>query len=88
VGLHVGSGSAEERLRALDGKTLGDVDPLAPAVVTPAGVALGVLVREDAADRLHHRGTRVVLGGDELDLLDLTAPLALDGRVDLRVFAL
>src|SRR5260370_25533715 len=31
---------------------------------------------------------RVVLGGDELDLLDLPFALALDGRVDLGVDAL
>ena len=87
VRLDVGVRGAEERLRALDCERLGDVDPLAAAVVATTRIALRVLVREDAADGLEHRGAGVVLGGDELDLLDLAAPLALDRRVQLRIGA-
>src|SRR5207302_7796633 len=88
VRLHVRVRRTEERLRALDRERLGDVDPLAPAVVATAGIALRVLVREDTARRLHDGGARVVLGGDELDLLDLPAPLALDGVIDLGIHPL
>src|SRR5258705_8035915 len=86
--LHVDRSRAEERFGAFDRERLGDVAPPAAAVVAPTRVPLGVLVREHAADGLHHRGARVVLGGDELDLLDLPATFALDGRVQLWIFAL
>ena len=88
MGLHVDRGRAEQRLGALDRERLGNVDPLAATVIATARVALRVLVREHAADRFHHRGARVVLGGDELDLLDLSPPLAFDRRVQLGIFAL
>src|SRR5438445_123427 len=76
VRLDVRVGRAEERLRAVDRELLGDVDPLAASVIAATGVALGVFVREDAAHRLHHRRTRVVLRRDELDLLDLATAFA------------
>ena len=85
VRLHVRVRGSEQRLRALDRERFRDVDPLAAAVVTPPGIALGVLVGEDAADGLHHGGAGVVLRRDELDLLDLPASLAFDGGIDLRV---
>src|SRR6185436_16712042 len=67
---------------------LGNVDPFASAVVALPRIPLGVLVGEHAAHGLHDGGARVVLGGDELDLLDLASPLALDRRVDLWIVAL
>ena len=42
------------------------VDDLAAAVVAPAGIALGVLVRQRAAERGEHRGAGEVLAGDQL----------------------
>ena len=76
VGLDVDVlGAREERQRALLGERLGDVHVLAAAVVALARQALGVLVREPRALGLHHRGERVVLAGDELDLVAL--PVAL-----------
>ena len=48
VGLHVRVLGAEQLLRPVDRELLGDVDELAPAVVAPAGVALGVLVRSSS----------------------------------------
>jgi len=68
---------AEERFRAVDGRLLDLVDDLAAAVVALAGIALSVLVRRDASNRLEDARPREVLGGDELDLatlpLELTA---------------
>src|SRR5438105_7702903 len=87
VRLHVRVLRAEERLRALDGEGLGDVDPLAAAVVALARIALGVLVREDAAHGVQDRLAGVVLRRDELDLLHLTASLVLDRLEDLGVDA-
>ena len=60
--------------RTVDRELLDLVDDLAAAVVAPAGIALGVLVRRHRPDRLEHRRPREVLRGDQLDL----APLALE----------
>ncbi len=76
---------AEERLRAVDRELLDLVDDLAPAVVAPPRIALRVLVRRDAADRLEHRRPREVLGRDELDLAALPLELALEQRGHLGI---
>src|SRR3712207_3859554 len=78
---------AEELLGAPDGQPLNLVDTLAAAVVAPAGVALGVLVGQHRADRGQHRGTGVVLRGDQLDFVDLPPLLALDRHRHLGVVA-
>ena len=71
VRLHVGVLGAEELLRPIDGQLLDDVDVLAAAVVAPAGIALGILVRQHAAGRLHHGGAGVVLAGDHFQAVVL-----------------
>jgi hypothetical protein len=73
--------------RQLDRERLGDVDELAAAVVAPAGIAFGVLVRHHRALRLEHGAGDDVLRGDELDLLALTTELELDRAGDLRIGA-
>ena len=88
VRLHVGVCGSKKGLRALDGERFRDVDPFTPAVVAAARIPLGIFVREYAADGLHDRGAGVILGSDELDLLDLTAPLVLDRGIDLGINAL
>ena len=55
VRLHVGVLGAEQRLDPVDRQLLDDVDVLAAAVVAAARVALGVLVGQHRALRLHHR---------------------------------
>ncbi len=85
VRLHVGESGAEQRLDPLDGESLDDVDVLAAAVVPPAGVALGVLVGQHAALRLHRRDGREVLRRDHLQRVLLAAQLALHVLGDLRV---
>ena len=87
MGLDVGKGATEEALGALDGQPLDHVDVLAAAVVTPSGIALGILVGHHAALGEQHRGTDDVLRGDELDLLPLALDLAANGGVDLGVGA-
>ncbi|MNR44209.1 hypothetical protein D3C85_1629200 [compost metagenome] len=64
-------------LGAVDGQLLGDIDVLAAAVVALAGIALGVLVGQLAALRLHHARAGVVLGGDQLDVVFLALRLGL-----------
>src|SRR5690606_13715916 len=86
VGLDVGVLAAEELLRPLDGEALHLVHHLAAAVVAAAGIALGVLVGEDAAHRLEHRPRDEVFAGDQLEPLRLALGLLRDqggdGRVD------
>ena len=88
VGLDIGEVGAEQGLGAVDGQLLGDIDVLATAVITLAGIALGVLVGEHRTLGLHHPGAGVVLRGDELDVLFLAAFLVLDRRPELVVIAL
>src|SRR5262249_30632691 len=51
-------------------------DDLAAAVVAPARVALGILVRGHAADGFEDARPREVLRGDQLDLIPLPLELA------------
>ena len=76
---------AEQRLGAVDRELLGDVDPLAAAVVALAGQALGVLVGEDRAGRLEDRARHEVLGGDHLERVLLALELVLQRIRDLGV---
>ena len=96
VGGHVGLGArvrldvdvlgAGEQLQGpVAGEVLGDVDELAAAVIALAGQALGVLVRQPAALGLHDGGRRVVLRGDQLDLVVLAVALALHRGPQLGV---
>ena len=85
VGLHVGEVGAEKLLGALDGQGLDDVDVFAATVVALARIALGVLVGELRALRLHHGRRGVVLAGDELDVLFLAAVFGLHGGPGLGV---
>ena len=62
-------------LRTVDRELLGDVDELAPAVVAPPGVALGVLVVHRRADRGQHGRARVVLRRDEAQVRPLALQL-------------
>jgi hypothetical protein len=78
VRLHVRGRRAEEFLRAAAREVLDRVDVLAAAVVAPAGIALGVLVRQHGAARRHHLARRVVLGRDQLELALLAPLLELD----------
>ncbi len=86
--LHVGEVGAEQLLGAIDGELLGDIHVLAAAVVALAGIALGVLVGEHRPLRLEHARARVVLRGDELDVLLLAAALAGDraGQLGIEAF--
>ena len=85
VGLHVGEFAVEQLFRALDGQVLGNIDELAAAIVTPTGIALGVLVGQNRALRLQHCGRDDVFGCDQFDLISLAAQLRFDGARDLGV---
>jgi hypothetical protein len=85
VRLDVGEGAAEQLFGAVAGQILGHVDIFAAAIVAAARIALGVFVGQDRALRLKHRLRNDVLGGDQLDLLLLTAQLALDAAEGVRI---
>jgi len=88
MGLHVGVFGAEQRLAAVDGELLGDVDVLAAAVVALARIALGVLVGQHRTLGREHARTSVVLRGDQLDVVFLAGALGFQGRPQFRVEAL
>ena len=85
VRLEVGVLGAEERLGALDADLLGAVDDLAATVVTAAGVALGVLVRQRRAQGREHGRAGEVLAGDELQSAAQPGELVVDDLGDLGV---
>ena len=91
VGLGAGMGldvrvlGPEQRLGAVDRELLGDVDLLAAAVVTAAGIALGVLVGQHRAGRVEHRLGNEVLRGDHLQRVLLASELAVEHLGDLGV---
>ncbi|GAA3457536.1 hypothetical protein GCM10018962_93700 [Dactylosporangium matsuzakiense] len=68
----------EQRLRPLDGQLLERVDEALALVVALAGVALGVLVREDGAGRLEDVAGDVVLRGDHPQCVALALGLEPD----------
>jgi hypothetical protein len=85
VRLHVGVVGAEQFLRTIDRQLLGDVDELTAAVVALARVAFRVLVGHRRTLRLQHPRTGVILRGDELDVILLALPLAVERALEFRV---
>src|SRR3954453_13245396 len=88
VSLQVGVRGAEQLLGARDADLFGPVDDLAPAVVTLAGIALGVLVAQRRAERGENRRRGEVLAGDELEAATQPVELVEDDARDLGVLAL
>ncbi len=76
---------AEEGAEACDRELLDLIDDLLALVVALPRVALGVLVREAGAGRLHHRARGVILAGDEAHRLVLAPVLVFDELEDLGV---
>ena len=68
----------EQPLGTVDRERFDVVDDSVAAVVTLAGVALGVLVGEDRTDGAHDGRRCEVLAGDQLQPGDLTFGLGID----------
>ncbi len=83
--LDVGVVGAEQLLGAIDGEALGHVHVLAAAVVAFARIPFGIFVGQDTALSRQDTRARVVLGGDELDVLLLATLLVLDCTPELRI---
>src|SRR5487761_1164564 len=83
--LHVREAAGEELLRAIDSALRGLVDEFAAAVITAAGIAFGIFVRQHRALRLEHGARHDVLGGDELDLVLLPLELAANRSGDVGI---
>src|SRR5262249_5408504 len=86
VRLHVDVFRAgEERLDAVDGELLDDIDILTAAVPAATGITLGVFVREAGALRFHDGAGNEVFAGDEFDVLELARAVQTDGAGDFGI---
>ena len=85
VGLDVDVLGAEELFGAVAGEVFDNVGELTAAVVTLAGVTLGVLVGEDGSGGFEHGAGDEVLGGDHLETFVLAGDLVLDLLEDFWV---
>ena len=85
IRLHIGELAVDKLLDALDRQRLDDIDKFAAAIIAPARIALGIFVGQDRTLRLKHGLRDDVLGGDQLDLVLLTAKLLVDRGRDLGI---
>jgi hypothetical protein len=80
VRLHVDVLGAPELFCAIDSDPFEFVDVFAPAVIATTGIALGVLIREDASLRVEDCLTRVILARNECERLALSVRFVLQYR--------
>src|SRR5690606_5339226 len=78
VRLYIHEAAAKELLCPRNRKFLDDIDGLAAAVVTAAGIAFRILVGQDRALSFQYGAREDVLAGDQLDLVLLTPKLRCD----------
>ena len=83
--LHIGVTGFEQFLGALDGQFFGNVDVFATAVITLAGITLGIFIRQHRTLRRQHCRAGVVFGCDQFDVIFLALRLLLDRLIDFRV---
>ena len=83
--LHIRVLGPEQRRGAVDRELLGDVHPLAAAVVAAPRIALRVLVGEHRALAFEHRGRGEVLRRDQVERAPLALELAVQHLGDLGV---
>ena len=76
--LHVRPGRTKEFLGAINRQRFDLVNHLAPAVPAFARIALGVLVGQNATDRLTHSRGNEIFACDQLKTVTLTVVLKLD----------
>ena len=76
---------SEELLCPVYGKLLDDIDILAAAVVSRAGVALGIFISQMASHGLHNGAAGEVFGRYQLNVVALTLQLHFHCTVQLGV---
>ena len=84
MGLDVDVIGAEQFLGPIAGQVFHHVDVFAAAVIAPAGIPLGIFVRQHAADRLHDGGAGVVFAGDHLQAVFLALDFSGNGGPNRR----
>ena len=85
--LHVDVLRAEELFCPVSGQVLGDIDELAAAVISFAGITFGIFIRKHAAHGLHNGGRGVVFAGDHFQAVPLAIHFAGDGGPKFGVLA-
>ena len=83
--LHVDVFGAEKLFGAVAGDVFDFIGEFAAAVIALAGIALGVLVGEDAAGGFEHGFRGEVLAGDQLKLAVLAVGLLPDQPIDIGI---
>src|SRR2546427_601775 len=73
---------SKSMIRAIEGRLLDDVGPFAAAVITLAGIALGVLVRKHRAHRFEYGFADEVLAGDQFQSIRLAPNFVVNGVGD------
>ena len=85
MGLNVGITCIKKFFCALNGKAFDDIDELTAAIVTLAGIALGILIRKNAALRFENGFGYNVLRCDEFELCALTIQFFVNGFCKRRI---
>jgi hypothetical protein len=85
VRLHIDVIAAKELFRPVARQVLHHIGVLAPAVVAPPRIALGVFIGEDGAGRLQHRFGNKVFAGNHLQPLVLAESFLVKGSSHIGV---
>src|ERR1700722_4742318 len=85
MGLNIGILGAKELLCAIAGEVLDDVGVFAASVITLAGIAFGVLIREDAAGGFENCLRGEVFAGDQFESRMLALGFVADCLVNFGV---
>ncbi len=83
--LDIGEFAAEKLLRPVDGDFLRHIDEFAPAIIAPAGIALGIFVGQYAALGFENRARDDILRCNQLDLRLLAQGFRVDRLGNRRI---
>ena len=85
IRLHIGEFAPEQLAHALDRELFRNIDELAPAIIAPPRIPLGIFIGHDRALRLEHRARHDIFGRDQLDLVALPPELQPHRLRDFRI---
>ena len=72
IGLDIGRFRTKQFLHTVDRQLFGDIDIFTSAIITSAGIAFRIFVRQLRSLRLHDRRRAIVFGSDQFDVIFLT----------------